>query len=47
MHDHPFIAGLVVGLFAAVLLLLTGLLFFPELVYIFRVADRFINGVGK
>lgn len=47
MRDHPFIAGLVVGIFAAVLLIVTGLLFFPELVYVFRVADRFINGVGK
>ncbi len=46
MHDRPFIAGLVVGLFAALLIILAGLLFYPELVYIYRVADRFLTGIN-
>lgn len=47
MRDHPFVAGLIVGLFAILLLILVGLLFYPELVYIYRVADRYITEMGK
>lgn len=47
MRDNPFIAGLVVGLFAAFIIILAGLFFYPELVYIYRVADRFLTGINK
>ena len=44
MKDHPFIAGLIIGIFVFSALVTAAFLVFPELLYVLREINKLLAG---
>jgi hypothetical protein len=43
MAKHPLVAGLIIGLFAILIIVILGLIAFPELIFIYRAVNRYLE----
>jgi|ADurb_Gel_03_Slu_FD_contig_21_4899268_length_1188_multi_4_in_0_out_0_2 hypothetical protein len=44
MTKHPFIAGMIIGFCVILIIMIIGLIVFPELIYIYRAVNRYFTG---